>query len=184
VRDAAAARRQLLLRGGCPDAQRRAHPLHTRTWHAPLQLGLLLIQAWARALALARAQDAHHTDVHEYILNTTATDFWAAERICNARGGHLVAYDELEEQVAVEQVGARREHLDRRRPCRVAPGTACSWGAAEVGALPPALLQCFIQQGFLLPKFHQFYWMGLASGVNGAAWPNFTWIDHVKSIYM
>ena len=84
--------------------------------------------------------------MHEYVLNTTATDFWAAERVCNAKGGHLVGFDELDEQVAVEQ--------------------------------------CFIQQGFLLPKFHQFYWMGLASGVNGAVWPNFTWIDHVKSIYM
>jgi hypothetical protein len=47
--------------------------------------------------------------------------------------------------------------------------------------LPP---QCFIQQGFLLPKFHVHYWMGLVSGINGAMWPNFTWLDHVEAVYM
>jgi hypothetical protein len=30
------------------------------------------------------------------------------------------------------------------------------------------------EDGWLLPSFHQFYWMGLESSVNGAIWPNFT----------
>ncbi len=38
--------------------------------------------------------------------------------------------------------------------------------------------------GWLLPKHHKFYWMGLASNVNGAIWPNFTWLDRGKAIYM
>ena len=43
---------------------------------------------------------------------------------------------------------------------------------------------CFIDDGYLLPNFHKFYWMGLATGMNGAKWPNFTWIDHSKAIYV
>jgi hypothetical protein len=58
--------------------------------------------------------------VHQYILNTTATEFWAAERDCNSRGGHLVAYDELKEQVAVEQVGAWEGAAGLGRPCALA----------------------------------------------------------------
>ena len=46
-----------------------------------------------------------------------------------------------------------------------------------------AVEQCFISQGFLLPKFHVLYWMGLISGVPGATWPNFTWIDRTEAIY-
>jgi hypothetical protein len=38
--------------------------------------------------------------------------------------------------------------------------------------------------GWLLPNYHQFYWMGLESSVNGAIWPNFTWLDKGKAIYM
>lgn len=29
---------------------------------------------------------------NEYVLNTTATEYWAAQRVCNTKGGHLVAY--------------------------------------------------------------------------------------------
>jgi hypothetical protein len=81
-----------------------------------------------------------------YILNTTATEYWAAEAVCNVHGGHLVAYSDLAEQQQVEQ--------------------------------------CFISQGTLLPAYHKFYWMGLATGNYGAKWPNFTWIDHNKAIYV
>jgi hypothetical protein len=43
--------------------------------------------------------------------------------------------------------------------------------------------RCFQDDGWLLPNYHKFYWMGLASNVNGAIWPNFTWLDHGKAIY-
>jgi hypothetical protein len=49
--------------------------------------------------------------------------------------------------------------------------------------LQVAVEHCFIQQGFLLPKFHVHYWMGLVSGMPGAQWPNFTWLDHENAIY-
>jgi hypothetical protein len=82
---------------------------------------------------------------HAYILNTSYSNQRTAESACQMNGGHLVGYEKLEEQVAVEQ--------------------------------------CFISQGFLLPKFHVHYWMGLISGLPGAMWPNFTWIDHNEAIY-
>jgi hypothetical protein len=37
-----------------------------------------------------------------YILNTTKTDFKAAQRACNNQGGHLVSYSSAAEQVEVE----------------------------------------------------------------------------------
>ncbi len=87
------------------------------------------------------------TTGHDYILNTTYTDFWSANANCNSRGGYLVSYGErIEEQQEVEN--------------------------------------CFIDGGYLLPNFHKFYWMGLATGINNAKWPNFTWIDHAKVIYV
>jgi hypothetical protein len=82
---------------------------------------------------------------HAYILNTSSSNQKTAESACQMNGGHLVGYEALGEQVAVEQ--------------------------------------CFIGQGFLLPKFHVHYWMGLISGLPGASWPNFTWIDHNEAIY-
>jgi hypothetical protein len=80
-----------------------------------------------------------------YLLNTSYSNFKASEAACTMNGGHLVGYDTLAEQVAVES--------------------------------------CFINQGFLLPKYHVHYWMGLISGVPGALWPNFTWIDRNDAIY-
>ena len=82
---------------------------------------------------------------HAYLLNTTYSPQKQAEQACQLNGGHLVGYDRLAEQVAVEN--------------------------------------CFISQGFLLPKFHVFYWMGMVSGLPGATWPNFTWIDWNEAIY-
>jgi hypothetical protein len=82
---------------------------------------------------------------HSYLLNTSYSNQKQAETSCQANGGHLVGYDALAEQVAVEN--------------------------------------CFIGQGFLLPKYHVLYWMGLVSGMPGAQWPNFTWIDHNDAIY-
>ncbi len=38
--------------------------------------------------------------------------------------------------------------------------------------LPPA------PQGYLLPSYHQFYWMGLTVA-EGSTWPSFTWVDHM-----
>ena len=32
----------------------------------------------------------------------------------------------------------------------------------------------FIRQGYLLPKYHKSYWMGLRA----TQWPNFAWIDN------
>ena len=40
---------------------------------------------------------------YTYIYNTTMTDNKNAHKICNSQGGHLVAYQSLEEQVDVEQ---------------------------------------------------------------------------------
>ena len=37
--------------------------------------------------------------------------------------------------------------------------------------LPP------LPQGYLLPSYHQFYWLGLAVA-EGSTWPSFTWVDH------
>jgi hypothetical protein len=47
-----------------------------------------------------------------------------------------------------------------------------------------AVESCFIQQGYMLPSFHKFYWMGLKTGIPGTRWPNFTWIDRENVIYM
>ena len=43
---------------------------------------------------------------------------------------------------------------------------------------------CFADQGSLLPNFHKFYWMGLRTGIMGATWPNFTWIDRDNVVYV
>jgi hypothetical protein len=43
---------------------------------------------------------------------------------------------------------------------------------------------CFIDAGYLLPNYHKFYWMGLATNLEGSRWPNFTWIDRNKAIYI
>ncbi len=43
---------------------------------------------------------------------------------------------------------------------------------------------CFLNQGSLLPNYHKFYWMGLQTGILGARWPNFTWLDHENAIYV
>jgi hypothetical protein len=42
-----------------------------------------------------------------YLLNTNATTGTAAEAWCTTQGGHLASYALQEEQVEVEQVGAR-----------------------------------------------------------------------------
>jgi hypothetical protein len=34
-----------------------------------------------------------------------------------------------------------------------------------------------VSNGFLLPEYHRFYWLGLNSSQGPASWPNFTWID-------
>ncbi len=44
--------------------------------------------------------------------------------------------------------------------------------------------QCFIQRGSLLANYHKFYWFGMQTSVFGAQWPNFTWIDDKKAIYV
>ena len=44
--------------------------------------------------------------------------------------------------------------------------------------------QCFLERGSLLANYHQLYWMGLQTGVYGAQWPNFTWVDGEKAIYV
>jgi hypothetical protein len=36
--------------------------------------------------------------------------------------------------------------------------------------------QQYVQQGYLLPTFHQAYWIGLAS--NSSRWPQFRWSDN------
>ncbi len=36
---------------------------------------------------------------------------------------------------------------------------------------------CVSLQGYLLPSYHRFYWLGLAV-VPGAQWPTFTWSDY------
>jgi hypothetical protein len=82
----------------------------------------------------------------KYILSTISASFYDAEASCQRHGGHLVSYDNQQEQYAVEQ--------------------------------------CFLSQGTLLPNYHRFYWMGLRTGLAGASWPNFTWINHEDAIYV
>ena len=36
--------------------------------------------------------------------------------------------------------------------------------------------QWYVQQGYLLPTFHQGYWFGLVS--NSTSWPQFRWSDN------
>ena len=47
-----------------------------------------------------------------------------------------------------------------------------------------AVEQCFVNSGYLFPTYHKLYWMGLRTGISGAQWPNFTWIDRENVIYM
>ena len=42
---------------------------------------------------------------------------------------------------------------------------------------------CFIKQSALKPRHAKLYWMGLATGEQGAVWPNFTWIDKGNAVY-
>ncbi len=58
-------------------------------------------------------------------------------------------------------------------------------GLAGLRRAPPQVQveECFIKQSALKPRHTKLYWMGLATGELGAAWPNFTWIDKGNAVY-
>jgi hypothetical protein len=124
----------------------------------------------------------------DYVLNTNKMSFNDAMSFCNNCGGLLASYDNMTEQRDVENCFV--VSLALAGPS----STACCCGNGCFAALyaarytpgsqlhPP--LPALQEDGWLLPRFHKFYWMGLASNVNGAIWPNFTWLDHGKAIYM
>jgi hypothetical protein len=78
---------------------------------------------------------ANTTNITFY-LNTSTANWTQAEDACKRNGGHLAAFQSMEEQREVEQY--------------------------------------YIVNGYLLPKFHKFYWSGLYAP---KAWPYFKWIE-------
>ncbi len=56
---------------------------------------------------------------------------------------------------------------------------ACAGADCHLPATPPTLLQndveqFYIRSGYLLPNYHDFYWLGLSTQRNP---PNFGWTD-------
>ena len=122
-------------------------------------------------------------------LNITNSSQADAEAACSANGGHLAAYLSIEEQKEVEQVGALELvappldacvqlvrcllhlHEQLRTQCLLVP---CATPHRLLTFLPPFThLQFYIKGGYLLPKFHQNYWIGFQA----SSWPTFQQID-------
>jgi hypothetical protein len=109
-----------------------------------------------------------------FTLNISAATFTAAEESCRARGGHLAYFSSQAEQAEV-----RPAWLELAFGAGNPPSIAPLAPPQKRNSRRRALLQVeqwYVQQGYLLPTFHQGYWIGLVS--NSTNWPQFRWSDN------
>ena len=77
---------------------------------------------------------------YTYIYNTTMTDNKNAHKMCNSQGGHLVAYQSLEEQVDVEQYFIKQVRAGRRFAAW--PGATSATARRILTRHPPRRASC------------------------------------------
>jgi hypothetical protein len=95
-----------------------------------------------------------------FLLRTTNHSASKAQSDCNVEGGHLASYVNRAEQ---EEVSCPNWRLLKDRCCTLA-AHECGLPAEHAPHLPrPQVEKYYIDNGYLFPKYHLFYWMGLTT---------------------
>jgi hypothetical protein len=117
-----------------------------------------------------------------FAFNPMARTFDDAQMYCKGLGGHLAAYTSLQEQLEVRMLLCSLLAAPPAEPAQPADAQRNPARSRRQGGWPPAhraplhapqVEGYYVNGGFLLPKYHRFYWIGLR-----AVGPkNFNWID-------
>ena len=117
------------------------------------------------------------TNYTYYLNNCGNNTFDVSQANCNSLGGHLVSYQTSDEQQDAE--GYYTSLGEHRGGCS---GLGSEQGNQQVSTLQHAKLLASTAHpclhtlaGALLPRFHQFYWIGIRAVDD--IWPAFRWID-------
>ena len=121
---------------------------------------------------------ANNTYNATFVFSTGLYNSTGAESFCRRQGGHLASFRSYDEQLEVEEffINSVRRCLHGCFCDDVAAPVMQNWGGLAPGlaASVTEALRPASTQGYLLPSFHNNYWIGLAVK---AAWPVFKWLD-------